>query len=40
MRTMRSVVDGVCSFRARGACTDAERRAAVWLHDEVRSRLH
>jgi hypothetical protein len=37
---MRSVVDGVCSFRARGACTDAERRAAVWLHDEVRSRLH
>jgi hypothetical protein len=37
---MRSVVDGVCSFAARGACTDAERRAALWLHDEVRSRLH
>ena len=37
---MRSVVDGVCSFSARGACTDAERRAALWLHDEVRSRLH
>ena len=37
---MRSVVEGVCSFAARGACTDAERRAALWLHDEVRSRLH
>jgi hypothetical protein len=37
---MRSVVDGVCSFRSRGACTDAERRAALWLHDELRSRLH
>jgi hypothetical protein len=37
---MRSVVDGLCSFAARGACTDAERRAAVWLHDELRSRVH
>src|SRR3954447_9650622 len=36
---MRSVVDGVCSFSSRGACTDAERRAALWLHDELRSRL-
>ena len=37
---MRAVVDGLCSFAARGACTDAERRAAVWLHDELRSRVH
>jgi hypothetical protein len=37
---MQEVVDGLCSFTARGACTDAERRAAVWLHDELRSRVH
>ena len=37
---MQEVVDGLCSFPARGACTDAERRAAVWLHDELRSRVH
>jgi hypothetical protein len=37
--TVRSVVEGVCSFAARGACTDAERRAALWLHDELHSRL-
>ena len=37
---MRSVVDGLCSFRGRGACTDAERRAALWLHDELRARGH
>ena len=24
----------------RGACTDAERRAALWLHDELRARDH
>jgi hypothetical protein len=35
---MRSVVDGLCAVPDRGACTDAERRAAVWLHDELRSR--
>jgi hypothetical protein len=35
---MRSVVDGLCSFAGRGACTDAERRAALWLHGELRSR--
>ena len=23
-------------FEARGPCTDAERRAAAWLHDELR----
>jgi hypothetical protein len=37
---MRSVVDGLCSFARRGACTDAERRAALWLHDELRARGH
>jgi hypothetical protein len=37
---MRSVVEGLCSFAGRGACTDAERRAAAWLHDELRSRVH
>jgi len=37
---MRSVVDGLCSHARRGACTDAERRAAAWLHDELRSRGH
>ena len=37
---MQEVVEGLCSFTARGACTDAERRAAVWLHDELRSRVH
>ena len=26
-----------CALRGRGACTDAERRAALWLHDEVRA---
>jgi hypothetical protein len=37
---MRSVVDGLCSISGRGACTDVERRAALWLHDELRSRGH
>jgi hypothetical protein len=37
---MQEVVDGLGSFTPRGACTDAERRAAVWLHDELRSRVH
>ncbi len=36
---MRALVDGLCSFADRGACTDAERRAALWLHDEVRARM-
>jgi hypothetical protein len=34
---MRSVVDGLCSFAGRGACTDAERRAALWLHGKLGS---
>jgi len=37
---MRSVVHGLCSFADRGACSDAERRAALWLHDELRARGH
>jgi len=35
---MRSLVDGLCAFAGRGACTDAERRASLWLHDELRGR--
>ncbi len=35
---MRSLVEGLCAFAGRGACTDAERRAALWLHDELRAR--
>ena len=27
-------------FTDRGACTDAERRASVWLHDQLRERGH
>jgi hypothetical protein len=37
---MRSLVDGLCAHAGRGACTDAERRAALWLHDELRARGH
>jgi hypothetical protein len=35
---MRRVVDGLGGFAGRGACTDAERRAALWLHGELRAR--
>ena len=35
---MRRVVDGLGGFTGRGACTDAERRAALWLHAELRTR--
>src|SRR3954447_24232423 len=34
----RSVIDALCAVRGRGACTDAERRAAGALHDELRAR--
>jgi len=37
---MDRVVDALCSHDGRGACTDAERRAALWLHDELRARGH
>ena len=31
---------GLARFEDRGACTDAERRAAGWLHDELRAAGH
>jgi hypothetical protein len=31
-----AIAEGLARFEARGPCTDAERRAAAWLHDEVR----
>jgi hypothetical protein len=33
-------VEGLSAHTGRGACTDAERRAALWLHDELRARGH
>jgi hypothetical protein len=36
----RTIVDRLCGFSERGACTDAERRAAAMLHDELRARGH
>ena len=35
---MRDVVEDLCAIERRGACTDAERRAALWVHDDLRSR--
>ena len=35
---MRDVVEELAGFEGRGACTDAERRAALWLHDDLRRR--
>jgi hypothetical protein len=37
---MRDVVEDLYTLAPRGACTDAERRAALWLHDELRGRGH
>ncbi len=37
---MQPVVEGLCAISGRGACTDAERRAVLYLHDELRSRGH
>jgi hypothetical protein len=34
------IAEGLARFEARGPCTDAERRAAAWLHDELRSEGH
>src|SRR4051812_7903620 len=36
----RSSLDRMGAFAGRGACTDAERRAAVALHDDLRARGH
>jgi hypothetical protein len=35
-----TVIDLLARFGGRGACTDAERRAAAALHDELRARGH
>lgn len=35
---MRDVVEALCAVEDRGACTDAERRAALWVHDDLRRR--
>lgn len=37
---MADVVEALTAIEDRGACTDAERRAALWLHDELRARGH
>jgi hypothetical protein len=38
--TVRELIDRLCSFAGRAPCSDAERRAAAWLHDELRRRGH
>ena len=35
-----AIAEGLARFEARGPCTDAERRAAGWLHDELRAAGH
>jgi hypothetical protein len=37
---LSETVDELCRFERRGPCTDAERRAAGWLHDDLRARGH
>ena len=37
---MRDLIDRLCSFAGRGPCSDAERRAAAWLHDHLRADGH
>jgi hypothetical protein len=36
----RAAIDRLLGFAGRGACTDAERRAAAALHDDLRARGH
>lgn len=40
MADLRETVEELCRFERRGPCTDAERRAAGWLHDDLRARGH
>lgn len=40
MGALADVTENLCDFEARGACTDAERRGALWLHDDLRARGH
>ena len=35
---MQDVVEALTRIEGRGACTDAERRAALWVHDDLRRR--
>jgi hypothetical protein len=35
---MQDVVEALTGFEGRGACTDAERRAALWLHGDLCAR--
>ena len=37
---MRDVVEALTAIPDRGACTDAERRAALWVHDDLRKRRY
>jgi hypothetical protein len=36
----QSTAEGLSRFEERGPCTDAERRAAGWLHDDLRANGH
>lgn len=36
----RDAIERLCEFEDRAACTDAERRAAAWLHDRLRADGH
>ena len=40
MTDVDAIAEGLARFEARGPCTDAERRAAGWLHDELRAAGH
>ena len=40
MTTAPTTAEGLARFEDRGPCTDAERRAAAWLHDELRAAGH
>ncbi|HVL94271.1 MAG TPA: hypothetical protein VM266_00275 [Solirubrobacteraceae bacterium] len=40
MTPLRDTVDALCAFAPRSACHDPERRAALWLHDDLRARGH
>ena len=40
MTDVDAIARGLARFEARGPCTDAERRAAAWLHDELRDAGH
>jgi hypothetical protein len=38
--TAPTTAERLCRFKDRGPCTDAERRAAGWLHDALRAAGH